>query len=214
MARFANDGTIYASRVTTRPEAVVIDHLVAPDRVIPAAVRLPFTVKATAPHGYCPIDGYLATFAINTAGLVLEHHLAGPWDHSCPDTATKTTEANGLGPCTSPEAVSPEVRTDGFATEPRGIGAGTSGGMENIVSDARVAAAFAGVGTGGLFVVRPARRRHVASAVGRELASRSPTTVRRSRGRPTVTASRSRISTTSTTNRSNSTGGQPITSPR
>ncbi len=152
-ARFANDGTIYASRVTARPNAVVIDHLLAPDRVAVAAVRLPFTVKTGAPRGYCPIDGYLATFAINTAGLVLERHLPGPWDHSCP--APGTTDANGLGPCTSPEAVSPEVRAGGFATEPQGIDAGETGGMENIVSDARNGAAFASVGTDGVFVVRP-----------------------------------------------------------
>lgn len=119
-ARFAADGSIYASRVGA--ENVEIDHLTGPG-VAQIATTLPFTIKDDAPAGFCPINGHLASFGISAQGFVLLKQQAGPWQHSCP--AAPVSVATDPWRCQSPYMVSPEIRTDLART---GTGAGATQG--------------------------------------------------------------------------------------
>ena len=105
-ARWLADGSILTARVGNSD--VELDEFSGPSRSVPVA-RLPYTVKASAPRGSCPIDGYLATFGVVDAGVVFLHHLGGPWAHSCPPGASPPA-------CTAPEEYSIEVRA------PRSLG--------------------------------------------------------------------------------------------
>ncbi len=122
-ARFAADGSIYASRVGA--DNVEIDHLTAPG-VTQVATTLPFTVKADTPARFCPINGYLSSFGISAQGFVLLKHQAGPWQHSCP--AEPATVATDPWRCQSPYMISTEIRTDIAQT---GVGEGSEGGGVN-----------------------------------------------------------------------------------
>jgi len=152
-ARWASDGTIYASRVTG--SAVQLEHLTAPGQAS-VAVTLPFTVSARAPAGHCAIDGYLAGFSIGPEGLLLVKHLPGPIPHSCPATATPDTDP---WRCASPEATSYEVRARDFTA--KGTDPGLSSGSSSprpLVADSTDSSTF-GVAEGAdgheLLVVRP-----------------------------------------------------------
>ncbi len=99
-----------------------IDHLTAPG-VTQIATTLPYTIKADAPDGFCPINGYLASFGISAQGFVLLKHTAGPVPHSCP--AQPVPVATDPWRCQSPYMVFAEIRTDlGHA----GVGEGSEGG--------------------------------------------------------------------------------------
>jgi hypothetical protein len=152
-AQFAPDGTIYATRLVDTTE-IDLEHLTKPDHVA-GTQTLPFTVKPDAPAGYCPIDGYLATFSIGPEGLVLINHQAGPVAHHCP-YIPKTTPTSEWT-CQSPEAVTFEIRSTPFA--PLGTQTGVGfGGYVTIVGDSTHAAAFAVEGEGvdrTVTVVRP-----------------------------------------------------------
>jgi hypothetical protein len=112
--RPAADGSVYASRV--EPTAVVIDHFSVPGRLA-GSIWLPFSVNPNAPAGFCPIDGYLASFSIGAEGMVLVTHRAGPLDHSCPPPPRDTTTSEDTWRCRSPEAVGFEQRSGSF-TQP------------------------------------------------------------------------------------------------
>ena len=156
-ARWAGDGTIYASRVTG--SAVQLEHLTAPGQAS-VAVSLPFTVSATAPAGYCAIDGYLSGFSIGPEGLLLVKHSPGPIPESCAPTVVPTvTPDTDPWRCASPEATSYEVRATDFTT--KGIDSGLSSGSSSprpIVADSTGSSTF-GVADGAdgheLLVVRP-----------------------------------------------------------
>jgi hypothetical protein len=152
-ARWGNDGLIYASRlefgrgVTTVGGSVVIDRLNAHYPGLPgnevvrtAAVRLPFTIAKDAPAGVCPIDGYLAGFAIGPEGYLLLKHEAGILAHSCPpppsgrqDRGPTTTEDPWR--CASSEAMDTEPRTriDHAAPTRDGYGATPSSPLPDLV---------------------------------------------------------------------------------
>ena len=149
-ARFAPDGTIYATRVVH--DKVDLQHLDRPQHVA-ANIALPFTVKRDAPKGSCPIDGYLATFSIGPEGLVLVRHQAGPVPHSCPPLP-KTTATTSEWRCQSPDEISFEVRTLPFKDSGTALGIGM-GGYGAVVSDSTHATAFAVVASGTVTVVRP-----------------------------------------------------------
>jgi hypothetical protein len=125
-ARWGQDGSIYASRL--EGQAVVIDRLTGPGQATPA-VRLPFTMKASAPAGYCAMDGYQADFSIGPEGMVLFRHAAGPVPHSCParPPATSSTTTEDPWRCASPEAIEWEVRTGDFTEPGQDLGGGSGG---------------------------------------------------------------------------------------
>ena len=128
-ARWGQDGSIYASRL--EGQEVVIDRLAGPGQAT-QVVRLPFTMKADAPAGYCAMDGYQADFSIGPEGMVLFHHIAGPAQHSCPALPPGYAAAAGettADPwrCASPEAIGWEVRTGDFTSQGQDLGGGDSG---------------------------------------------------------------------------------------
>ncbi|HEU5001929.1 MAG TPA: hypothetical protein VFW71_04005 [Actinomycetota bacterium] len=106
-------GSILAS--TVAGGTVRLDRLSAPGRATPF-VTLPYTVKASAPAGFCPINGYLTGFAASPEGLILLRHSAGPIEHSCPPLPPGATEPPWR--CASPEGLSMEVRTADGAPKP------------------------------------------------------------------------------------------------
>jgi len=121
-ARASVDGqSAYASRLADG--AVVIDQLsVAPRRVV-TSIRLPFAVSPSAPAGYCPIDGYLATFSIGAAGMVLLTHRAGPIGHSCPALLPgMTTTSVDPWRCQSPEGSGFELRSGDYERQGQSLG--------------------------------------------------------------------------------------------
>jgi len=130
-ARWLADGSILAARAGHAD--VELDEFSAAGRFVPVA-HLAYTIKAAAPRGSCPINGYLATFAVVDAGVVLLPHQAGPWGHSCPPRSAPSA-------CVSPESYSIEVRdASHLATVGRGTGdtAGGAGiGHTRLVSASR-----------------------------------------------------------------------------
>lgn len=99
-ACWLTDGSILTARLGNAD--VELDRFLAPDRSVPVA-HLAYTIKATAPQGSCPMNGYLATFAVVDAGVVFLLHAVGPWQHSCRAQAPPSS-------CSSPETYSIEVR--------------------------------------------------------------------------------------------------------
>src|SRR5438067_6581830 len=118
-ARWAQDGTLYAT--TGRGSAVELLHLARPGEAT-TVERLPFTVKADAPEGSCPINGYLAGFALGPEGLVLIRHSAGPREHSCPAVPGSSPAASDPWRCRSKDSISFEVRTGDFRSTGRDPG--------------------------------------------------------------------------------------------
>jgi hypothetical protein len=152
-ARFAADGTIYASRLVDGPR-VDLEHLDRPEHLA-ATIALPFTVNPRAPAGYCPIDGYLATFAIGPEGLVLVRHQAGPIAHSCPrPPPSNTTTSFDPWRCQSPEAITFELRSNPFTAKGNELG-DQFGGYGKVVSDSVSSTAFAVFDGHTLTVVTP-----------------------------------------------------------
>jgi hypothetical protein len=135
-ARWLADGSILTARVGNAD--VKLERLSAPDRSAPLA-HLPYTIKAGAPAGSCPIDGYLATFGVVDAGVVVLLHAAGPIPvRSCRRPLPGATPSG----CPSPhEGYSIEVRTpQDLATLGRSTGVSTGGanlGRSEIVSASR-----------------------------------------------------------------------------
>ena len=101
-ARWAPDGSIYASRLIDSP-AVEIDRFEGPGTAT-KAFELPFTVSQTAPAGTCPIDGDMDTFTLGSDGFVFAHHVPGPIPHSCPAGAPQSS-------CVSAEGTTFEKRS-------------------------------------------------------------------------------------------------------
>ncbi len=127
-ARWGQDDSIYASRLES--QEVAIDRLTGPGQAI-QVVRLPFTMKADAPAGYCAMDGYQADFSIGPEGMVLFRHTAGPVQHSCPALAPNSASPDTTEDpwrCASPEAIEWEVRTGDFTSQGQDLGGGGSGG--------------------------------------------------------------------------------------
>jgi hypothetical protein len=126
-ARWGQDGSIYASRL--EGSLVAIDRLTGPGQAT-QVVRLPFTMNADAPAGYCAMDGYQADFSIGPEGMVLFRHAAGPVQHSCPAvppaTGSPTTTVDPWR-CASREAIEWEVRTGDFTSQGQDLGGGGSG---------------------------------------------------------------------------------------
>jgi hypothetical protein len=110
-ARWMPDGTILASRarVGATGGVVELDRFSGPQKRSLAA-SLPYSVRADAPDGYCPIEGHLATFAAVPAGVVLLRHLAGPLQHSCP-----VASAAGRWYCEKAEGYTLDLRTASLA---------------------------------------------------------------------------------------------------
>lgn len=154
-ARWDRDGTILASRVSGRM-SVRVDRLRAPG-VAETVAELPFSVSDQAPAGFCPIDGYLATFAVGPERAVLLRHRPGPWQHSCPPA--RTAEQSELPwRCASPEIVELEtaplkdLATPGQAP----FGGVRSGGMMAVIADSSESSALAVRGPSGqVGVYRP-----------------------------------------------------------
>lgn len=110
-ARWAEDGSIYASRLSEG--SVVLDRLTAPGEAEPA-VDLPYTISADAPDGWCPIDGYLASFTIEANNVWLVRHIAGPVPHGCPAMPTDPGTTWDPWRCSAHEAIGFEVRRGTF----------------------------------------------------------------------------------------------------
>ena len=134
-ARWAHDGTLYAT--TVRASAVEVLHLTSPGHAT-TVVTLPFTVKADAPVGSCPINGYLTGFALGPEGLVLVRHTAGPWAHSCPAVPQDSPAATDPSRCQSNEVISFDVRTGDLQSAGAGPGSSWGGTLQTqrpVVSD-------------------------------------------------------------------------------
>jgi hypothetical protein len=130
-ARWLADGSILTARVGSAD--VELDQFSAPNHSASVG-HLSYTIKAGAPAGSCPIDGYLATFGVVDAGVVVLRHAAGPIRHSC----KVARSGNPRSACVSPEGYSIEVRApQHLATvgRPTGDSAGGAGlGRSEIVS--------------------------------------------------------------------------------
>lgn len=149
-ARWDIDGSILATRLVDAPQ-VILERLTAPRRSSVAAT-LGFTVNQDAPDGYCPIDGYLTTFAAGPDGVFLVHHQSGPIPHSCP--VQPTTATTDPWRCQSPEGISFE-RRQGELSGP-GTPSGTFiGGSARIVADSSETSTYAISQDQTVTVIRP-----------------------------------------------------------
>ncbi|MGQ0521354.1 MAG: hypothetical protein ACT4PX_09425 [Actinomycetota bacterium] len=148
-ARWSPDGNILASRLVG-DSAVRIDRLLGPGRA-EVALELPFTVQPDAPAGYCPIDGYLLTFAVSPQGITLLRHQPGPQPHSCPLS---------MGPlddpwrCAFPEVVMPEFRPFEHLGDGQTMGL-RSGHLVAVMADSTGSTTFALNQNGSVQVLRP-----------------------------------------------------------
>lgn len=155
-ARWDRDGTILASRVLDR-KTVRIDRLRA-SGVAETVVALSFTVSNEAPAGFCPIDGYLATFAVGPDSAVLLRHRPGPWQHSCPAARTSGLSDDPWR-CASPEMVELEMVPQEELVTPgqAPFGGVRHGGALAVIADSSESAALAvrGGPDGQVSVYRP-----------------------------------------------------------
>ena len=106
-AQWRTDGSILASRRVDGTD-VRLERLTGPGRAT-EVTTLHGKVHAGAPKGYCPLDGYLATFAVTPSHTTLIHHVGGPIDHSCP--APDPGSSTNRWRCASPQAEGFELRT-------------------------------------------------------------------------------------------------------
>jgi hypothetical protein len=151
-ARWEPGGTILASRLVDAPE-IRLERLSGPEQATVAA-DLPFTVSDHAPAGYCPIDGYLATFAVGPSGVTLVRHHAGPLPHGCPAGAVGDTSTTDQWRCASPEGTSFEPRPGDLTANDADTGM-FIGSAARLVADATQAPAYAILQGDDIEVVRP-----------------------------------------------------------
>ena len=127
-AQWEPDGSILASRRVDGTD-IRLERFTAPGHA-KAVVTLHGHVVRTAPEGFCPLTGYLATFAVGPHGTVVVRQTAGPIPHGCPymprPSAGSTTTPADRWRCESPQDESFEVRHGDLTEE--GDGTGESGG--------------------------------------------------------------------------------------
>jgi hypothetical protein len=154
-AQWDRDGTILGSRLATGDDAVVIDRLLAPGEARGGVATLPYTVKPGAPKGSCPIDGYLATFAVGPSGVVVLRHTPGPLPHSCPAMPPPGPgETTDPWRCQSPEATSLERRTGDLSRTGQDLGS-VYGGLRSVVNASTRSDSVAYLDAGTVTIERP-----------------------------------------------------------